>query len=185
MKLRERCSQIELLVLDVDGVLTDGRVIYGDSGVEIKAFHVRDGSALVWWRQAGKQAAILSGRSSPTVATRAAELGIDAVAQGAGDKLLVFQALLAQQGLRPEQACYVGDDMPDVPVLGRCGLAVAVADACVEARALAHYVTRACGGRGAVRETIELVMHAQGLWSAVVSKYAASGTGTIQRCDST
>jgi 3-deoxy-D-manno-octulosonate 8-phosphate phosphatase (KDO 8-P phosphatase) len=157
-----------MLVLDVDGVLTDGGIVYGDNGVELKQFHVRDGSGLKIWQHAGKRAAIVTGRTSPIVAVRAAELGIDPVYQGAMEKMPAYRRLLADAALRPEQVCYVGDDVPDLPLLGSCGLAVAVADACPEARAAAHYITRAPGGRGAVREAIELILRCQGLWQQVL-----------------
>jgi 3-deoxy-D-manno-octulosonate 8-phosphate phosphatase (KDO 8-P phosphatase) len=160
--LAERCAAIELLVLDVDGVLTDGGIVYGDPGVEWKRFHVRDGSGLKFWQEAGKRVAIISGRTSRVVEMRAAELGISAVAQGAADKLAAYRALTAASGLTAAQACVVGDDVPDLPVLANCGLAVAVADACAEARAAAHYVTQMAGGQGAVREVIELILRCQG-----------------------
>jgi 3-deoxy-D-manno-octulosonate 8-phosphate phosphatase (KDO 8-P phosphatase) len=162
--LAERCRRIALLVLDVDGVLTDGAIIYGSGSVEVKAFHVRDGAGLKVWHAAGKRTVLISGRASSVVEVRAAELGIATVMQGAADKLAAYRQILAAQGLTAEQACCVGDDLVDVPLLANCGLAVAVADGCVEARAAAHYVTRAPGGRGAVREVIELVLRCQGTW---------------------
>jgi 3-deoxy-D-manno-octulosonate 8-phosphate phosphatase (KDO 8-P phosphatase) len=164
----ERCAAVRMLVLDVDGVLTDGRITYTADGTEIKSFHVRDGSGLVYWQRLGGRVAIVSGRSSPSVDVRAAELGITLVRQGAADKRAVFAALLESTGLRPAEVCVVGDDVPDLPLLGSCGLAVAVADACPEARAAAHYVTHAPGGRGAVREVVELILRAQGRWEALV-----------------
>jgi 3-deoxy-D-manno-octulosonate 8-phosphate phosphatase (KDO 8-P phosphatase) len=169
--LRDRCRRIELLILDVDGVLTNGSIAYVDNGVEVKAFHVRDGSGLKIWAQAGKRSAIISGRASPTVSRRAAELGITAVVQGADKKLSHFQKMLTNAGLQAEQACYVGDDLPDLPVLCRCGLAVAVADACTDVRTAAHYVTSVPGGGGAAREVIELILRSQGLWHDVVAKF--------------
>lgn len=150
--------------MDVDGVLTDGRIIYGDDGVEVKAFHVRDGVGLKFWRLAGKQTAIITGRSSRAVAIRAAELDIQPVFQGASDKLAAYRQILTAGPWQPEQVCCVGDDIPDLPLLANCGLAVAVADACSEAREFAHYVTRTPGGRGAVREVIELILGCQGRW---------------------
>ena len=168
--LRRRCEAIELLVLDVDGVLTDGSIIYADDGVEVKAFHVRDGSGLKLWHQAGKRSALITGRSSPAVEVRAAELGVGFVTQGASAKLPAYRELLARAGARPEEVCYVGDDLPDLPPLRHCGLAVAVADACAEVRAEAHYVTRAPGGRGAVREAVELILRCQGHWQEVVAR---------------
>ncbi len=169
--LEARCRRIEMLVLDVDGVLTDGRIVYGDRGEELKAFHVRDGSGLKFWLGAGKRAGIISGRRSPVVLRRATELGLTAVVQGAQDKRPAFEQMLTEHGLSAEQACYVGDDLPDVPLLRRSGLAVAVADACGEAKAAAGYVTAAAGGRGAVREVVELILRAQQRWAEVVARY--------------
>lgn len=163
-------SLIEWLVVDVDGVLTDGGIIYGTNGEESKRFHVRDGSGLKLWREVGKRAAIITGRRSPVVERRAAELGLAPVIQGVADKLAAFRCLLAETGARPEQVCYVGDDLPDVPVLRNCGLPVAVADACAEAREDALYVTTTPGGRGAVREVIELILRGQGHWQWWVEK---------------
>jgi 3-deoxy-D-manno-octulosonate 8-phosphate phosphatase (KDO 8-P phosphatase) len=169
--LTERCADIAMLVLDVDGVLTDGRIVYDDSGKELKFFHVRDGSGLKIWRSLGKRAAIITGRSSRAVEIRAAELQIEPVIQGAPDKLAAYRKLLQAVGLQPQQVCCVGDDLPDLPLLRNCGLAVAVADACAEARADSHYVTRAPGGSGAVRETIELMLRCQDLWQSAVDSY--------------
>jgi 3-deoxy-D-manno-octulosonate 8-phosphate phosphatase (KDO 8-P phosphatase) len=166
--LRERCAAIELLLVDVDGVLTTGGIVYGSPELEIKAFHVRDGSGLKIWHQAGKRTGLLTGRRSPLVERRAAELGIGFVVQGAADKLPAYRRLLEEAGVSDEAVCYVGDDVPDVPPLRVCGLAVAVADACSEARAVAHYLTRTPGGRGAVRETIELILRCQGHWKEFV-----------------
>jgi 3-deoxy-D-manno-octulosonate 8-phosphate phosphatase (KDO 8-P phosphatase) len=171
MTLHERCQNIEMLVMDVDGVLTDGAIVYTDRGEEIKAFHVRDGSGLKLWMALGKKAAILTGRKSVVVERRALELGIRSVIQGASDKLMVFDGILTEQNLRESQAAYVGDDLPDLPVLRRCGLALTVVDACPEARDQAHYVTRATGGHGAVREIIELILRAQGRWQEACARY--------------
>lgn len=166
--LASRIAGIELLLLDVDGVLTDGSIVYADHGVEVKTFHVRDGSGLKVWHLAGKRTAIVTGRTSRLVEIRAQELGIGLVIQGAADKRSALERVLAECQVRPEQVCAVGDDLPDVPVLRRCGLAVAVADGCPEARAAAHYVTRTPGGRGAVREVIELLLRGQGRWAEVI-----------------
>lgn len=171
MTLAERCGKIELLVLDVDGVLTDGGIIYADNDVEVKRFHVRDGSGLKLWHRAGKRSAIITGRTSKVVDVRAAELDIGPVMQGQSDKLAAFRAVLGQTGRRPEQVCCMGDDVPDLPLLRHCGLAVAVADACAEVRSDAHYVTQASGGRGAVREVIELILRCQGHWQPIVERY--------------
>jgi 3-deoxy-D-manno-octulosonate 8-phosphate phosphatase (KDO 8-P phosphatase) len=163
--LQQRCAGIELLVLDVDGVLTDGAIVYGTGGLEVKAFHVRDGSGLKLWHRAGKRTALLTGRRSPVVDVRAEELGVGLVLQGVGEKLPALAQVLEGAGVLPAAACFVGDDLPDLAPLRACGLAVAVADACAEVRAAAHYVTRAPGGRGAVREVIELVLRCQQLWA--------------------
>lgn len=162
----ERFAAIELLLLDVDGVLTDGRITFTDGGEEIKSFHVRDGTGIKYWRRSGKRVAIVTGRSSPVVNRRAAELGIDLVVQGADEKLVAFRRILSETRLRADQVCAVGDDLPDLPVLKECGIAVAVADAVSELRAAATYVTQSAGGHGAVREVIEWLMHGQGTWLA-------------------
>jgi len=169
--LQQRCAGIELLVLDVDGVLTDGSIVYTDDGVEIKQFHVRDGSGLKLWELLGKHAAVITGRNSRVVDIRAAEVGIGHVYQGAAEKVPSFENLLAKTGLQPEQVCYVGDDVPDLPLLHRSGLAVAVADACPDVRAEVHYITQAPGGRGAVREVIELVLRCQGHWQKMLERF--------------
>jgi 3-deoxy-D-manno-octulosonate 8-phosphate phosphatase (KDO 8-P phosphatase) len=178
--LDDRCRKIELLVMDADGVLTDGSIIYSDRGEELKAFHVRDGSGLKIWLALGKKACIITGRKSIIVERRAVELGLTAVVQGADDKLAAFQRLLGELGLTAERAAYIGDDLPDLPVMGCCGLAAAVADACPETHDRAHYVTRAPGGRGAVRELIEMVLRAQGHWPEAVARFlgGASRVGT-------
>jgi 3-deoxy-D-manno-octulosonate 8-phosphate phosphatase (KDO 8-P phosphatase) len=157
---------IELLMLDVDGVLTDGGITHGSGGLEIKTFHVRDGSGLKVWHACGKRTALVTGRRSTAVDVRAAELGIAIVVQGAGDKLAACREVLARVSMTPDAVCYVGDDLPDLPPLLQCGLAVAVADACAEVRQAADYVSRVRGGHGAVREVAELILRCQGLWPA-------------------
>jgi 3-deoxy-D-manno-octulosonate 8-phosphate phosphatase (KDO 8-P phosphatase) len=175
--LSERCSKIDLLVLDVDGVLTDGSIVYDDDGVDRKSFYVRDGFGLKQWQLEGKQAALITGRTSKVVEVRAAELGLTPVIQGALDKLAGYRRLLEEKPLAPERICYVGDDLPDLPVLRRCGLAVAVADACPEVIAQAHFVTQARGGRGAVREVVELILRCQGRWQSVVDRFLGKEDG--------
>ncbi len=173
--LSQRCAKIELLVLDVDGVLTEGSIIYADDGTEVKHFHVRDGSGLAIWKHFGKRAAIITGRSSRIVEVRAAELNIAPVFQGATQKLEPFLQILSATGFSADQACFIGDDLPDLPVMRSCGLAVAVADACREVLAEAHYITQASGGRGAVRETVELILSCQGQWQKIVEKFRNEG----------
>lgn len=169
--LAARCGPIELLLVDVDGVLTDGVIAIDDHGVETKHFHVRDGSAFTLWRKAGKRAAILSGRWAPLVNRRAAELGIAPVIQGAARKGEPFRALIADLGLDARQVCYMGDDLADLPVLGAVGLAACPADAAREVRRSVHLVTEAAGGRGAVREVVETILKHQGTWDELVAPY--------------
>jgi 3-deoxy-D-manno-octulosonate 8-phosphate phosphatase (KDO 8-P phosphatase) len=159
--LLSRARRVRLLVLDVDGVLTDGRLHITGQGEETKVFHVRDGSGLVALQRAGVPVAIISGRESAAVTRRAAELGIAHVRQGIADKGATLDALLAQLGLSHEGLGCVGDDTPDVPMLERAALAVAVADAHPSARAVAHWVTPTPGGHGAVRDVCDLLLAAR------------------------
>jgi YrbI family 3-deoxy-D-manno-octulosonate 8-phosphate phosphatase len=169
--LAERCAAIQLLVLDVDGVLTDGSIIYADDGAELKKFHVRDGSGLKIWEYFGMKAALITGRQSRLVEVRAAELGVSPVIQGARDKLPAYREVLAATKFEPAQVCCIGDDVPDLPLLRNCGLAVAVGDACPDVIADAHYVTAAAGGRGAVREIVELILRCQGHWQQLLDRF--------------
>jgi 3-deoxy-D-manno-octulosonate 8-phosphate phosphatase (KDO 8-P phosphatase) len=169
--LAARCGRIELLVLDVDGVMTDGVIAIDDRGVETKHFFVRDGSGIHLWRRAGKRAAILSGRSAALVERRAAELGISPVIQGKPEKLEPFRAMLGDLNVASHQVCYIGDDLPDLPVLNVAGLAACPADAVSEVRASAHFVTQTPGGRGAVREVIETILKHQGVWEQLMTHY--------------
>jgi 3-deoxy-D-manno-octulosonate 8-phosphate phosphatase (KDO 8-P phosphatase) len=174
-ELAARCAAIELIVVDVDGVLTDGVIALDDRGVETKHFHVRDGTALSLWQKTGRRVAILSGRRAAAVDRRAAELGIAAAAviQGASEKRAPFEALIAAMGLDARQVCYVGDDLADLPVLAAAGLAACPADAAAEVKAAAHLVAETPGGRGAVREVVELILKQQGAWDALVARLQA------------
>jgi YrbI family 3-deoxy-D-manno-octulosonate 8-phosphate phosphatase len=171
--LRDRLARVQLLLLDVDGVLTDGGVTWTNDGIEQKTFSIRDGLGIRLWQQAGGRTGIITGRSSHVVQLRAEELGIAIVRQGIGDKLEAATAVLAEQGLAWEQAVFIGDDLPDLPVVMRCGVGVAVADACPELVAAATLVTQRPGGRGAVREVIERLLKARGSWDAIVGRFAA------------
>ncbi|GIW78578.1 MAG: hypothetical protein KatS3mg105_0385 [Gemmatales bacterium] len=171
-RLEDRLKPIEMLVLDVDGVLTDGGIIYSDRGEEWKQFHVRDGSGLMIWHWLKKQSAIITGRTSHIVEVRAREMGITRVVQGVLDKLPAYEEILEECGIKPEQTCYVGDDVPDLPVLRRCGLAAAPADACADVRSVVHYVCQTRSGRGAVREVIELILRGQALWNRVLDRFS-------------
>jgi 3-deoxy-D-manno-octulosonate 8-phosphate phosphatase (KDO 8-P phosphatase) len=164
LSLQERCRAIELLIVDVDGVLTAGGIQLGGDGLELKEFFVRDGSGLKVWHASGKRTGVLTGRRSAAVEVRARELGIEFVVQGASEKLAAFHEILAHAKIPASATCCIGDDLPDVGPLQACGLAIAVADACFEARSIAHYVTQTPGGRGALREAIELILRCQGRW---------------------
>ena len=172
-ELAARCQPIELLVTDVDGVLTDGLIVLDDRGVETKHFHVRDGLAYSLWHKAGKQAAILSGRKAPAVVYRAAELRIAHVLQGHEQKEVPLRNLIEQLGLSPQQVCFVGDDLPDLPALMTVGLAACPADAAAEVQDAAHLITRAHGGKGTIREVVEIILKYQGSWINLI------GAGTV------
>ena len=158
----ERAKRIRLLVLDVDGVLTDGRLFISATGEELKVFHVRDGSGLVAVQRAGVTVVIISGRDSPAVTRRAGELGIRHVHQGVDDKGALLDRLMAELGVAAEETACVGDDTPDAPMLRRSGLAICVADAHPALLAAAHWVTPSTGGHGAVREACDLLLSARG-----------------------
>ena len=162
-----------MLILDVDGVLTDGRIIYDEFGDELKHFDVQDGAGLVLWRREGLKTAVITARNSKLVARRAKELQVDHLIQKAVDKRRAYDAVLKRLRLKPEEACAVGDDLMELPMLRQSGLAVAVANAVPEVKAACQYVTQRAGGRGAVRETIELILKAQGRWDAIVSRYSS------------
>ena len=161
--LLERARRIRLLALDVDGVLTDGRIYFDDRGGEIKAFSTRDGLGMRLLADHGVTLALITARQSEIVARRAANLGIEHVYQGRNNKLDAFNHLLAETGLDEAQACYAGDDWLDIPVLDRAGLSVAVADADPVVRGRVHWVTTRPGGHGAVREICDLLLAAQDL----------------------
>lgn len=156
-----RARAVRLAIFDVDGVLTDGTLWIGPKGEVFKPFNILDGHGVKMLQAAGVDTAILSGRDSEAVLRRADELSIRHVVQGAGDKLAAFEALLGESGFHPEACAFVGDDLPDLPVLRRCGFAVAVANAVEDVKAACHYVTRARGGHGAVREFCEVVLSAR------------------------
>ena len=171
MNLEQKCRQIELLITDVDGVLTDGGVILSNEGVESKQFHIRDGFGLRLWRQAGFHCGIITGRNSQVVRLRAQELGIDIVRQGVLEKAPVAEELLQKFNLQPEQLAYVGDDLIDLSVIRLAGLGVAVADAVDEVKAAADYTTKTPGGKGAIREVVELILKAKKVWNDIIQTY--------------
>lgn len=173
-----RAAAVRLLVLDVDGVLTDGRLYFGTDGEALKVFDVRDGHGVKLLREAGIEVAILSARRSPIVERRARELGITQVIQGATDKGASFAELVAGLRLAPDQCAYVGDDWPDLGALARAGFAATVADAAPEVRRIAHWVSAAAGGHGAVRELAEFILRAQGKFESLLRRHhGAAGSG--------
>ena len=171
MTLEERARGIQLLLFDVDGVLTDGVVVMHSDGSESKGFHIKDGAAIVWAQRAGLPVGLLSSRSSGATAHRAAQLAVRIVQQGVASKSKAFDQILKDTNLTEEAVSYMGDDLLDLPVLTRCGLAAAPADAAEEVRAAVHWVSSQAGGRGAVRELIEVVLRAQGRWAAVMAEH--------------
>lgn len=164
-------ANIKLLLLDVDGVMTDGRIIYDNNGVETKAFDVKDGHGLKLLQRAGIRVGIITGRQSAIVARRAEELGIELLYQGVKDKSLPFNAILQKLALLPEEVAYVGDDIVDLPVMRKVGFAAAVADAVDDIKPYADLVTRRAGGRGAVREICDFLLKESGRWADVTCHY--------------
>ena len=171
--LLERAARVRLLVLDVDGVLTDGRLYFDSQGNEMKAFYTQDGLGLKAVQGAGITLALISGRASRMVTDRASALGIEHVYQGRKEKLGAYLDLLAKTGCSDEQTCFIGDDWIDLPLLARAGLAVTVPEAVPAVLARAHWVTTRSGGLGAVRELCELLLDAQGHSEAVLQGYLA------------
>ncbi len=166
-----RAKRISLAIFDVDGVLTDGTLYLTDGGEEIKAFNSLDGHGMKMLRESGVELAIITGRTSRSVALRAKNLGIDLVYQGAADKAKAFAELIAARAIEPALTAYMGDDVVDLPVMTRCGLALTVPGAPLFVKQHAHYVTRAAGGHGAAREVCELIMHARGTLAKTLEAY--------------
>jgi 3-deoxy-D-manno-octulosonate 8-phosphate phosphatase (KDO 8-P phosphatase) len=171
-----RARRIKLLLLDCDGVLTDGGLHYTFDGKRVmegaKVFHIHDGQGLKLAREAGLKLGIISGRVSPALTARARELQIDRLHQGVDDKLFIYEQIKTAEGFTDDQIAYIGDDLPDLPVMRRAGLGIAVADAVDEIRECAHFVTNKHGGRGAAREAIELILKAQDKWRDSLLRYS-------------
>ena len=172
MTLHAKASRVRLLLFDVDGVMTDGVVIMHADGSESKGFHIRDGAAIVWAQRAGLTVGLLSARTSGATAQRAAQLAIRTVSQGVTNKLAGYQQIIQDTGVTDEDVAYMGDDLLDIPVLQRVGLSAAPADAALEVRERVDWVSPSGGGRGAVRDLIELVLRAQERWDGIVQQYA-------------
>ncbi|HZT70776.1 MAG TPA: HAD family hydrolase [Terriglobia bacterium] len=174
-ELRRRASKIKLLLLDVDGVMTDGRIYYvprPEGGMfETKTFHSRDGIGIRYAREAGLKIGIISGRGSETVRYRAAELKLDFVEENSLQKIPPYERILQAAGVKDSEVCYIGDDLVDLPILKRAGLAIAVRDGHSFLRNHVHYVTKAPGGLGAIREVVEIILDSQGKWKPVVEGY--------------
>lgn len=169
--ITERARRVRLLILDCDGVLTDGRIIMLPGGDETKAFDVKDGHAMVMAQRAGLPIAIISGRKSSVVQARAKELRVAHLHEMAWVKTEPYEKILTEEDLTDEVVCFVGDDVVDIPLLRRAGLAIAVADAVEEAKKYSHFVTARAGGRGAVREVIEIILKAQDKWEEALARY--------------
>jgi 3-deoxy-D-manno-octulosonate 8-phosphate phosphatase (KDO 8-P phosphatase) len=167
----ERARKTRLLIMDVDGVLTDGRIIQDCHGHELKVFDVKDGHGIVMAHRAKLRTGLISGRESETITRRAEELGIELVFQKIWNKLEVYERILVDTALTHDEVAYIGDDLIDIPLLRRVGLAVAVADAVEEVKAVCHFITQRPGGQGAVREVIELILRAQGYWDTLLERY--------------
>jgi len=174
-EVRRRAARVKLLLLDVDGVLTDGRLHYtagpGAELIETKAFDSQDGIALQWAAAAGIATGVISGRDSPAAALRARQCRMNYVRQGHLEKLPVYETILAEASVADKEVAYMGDDLTDAPILARVGLAAAPANARPEIRRIVHLATRAAGGAGAVRELIEVILRAQGKWRNVLQNY--------------
>ncbi|HKS30506.1 MAG TPA: HAD hydrolase family protein [Pyrinomonadaceae bacterium] len=170
-EIERRASRIRLLLMDCDGVLTDGRITLLGDGDEEKSFHTRDGHGLVLLHRAGLRSGIISGRTSTLVERRARELGMTYVKQGTWDKIKEFDEVLREAGVEDDEVAFIGDDVTDIPLMQRSELAVAVADAVEETRRAAHFVTKLPGGVGAVREVCELILKAQGHWEDLMQRY--------------
>ncbi|MBI5287297.1 MAG: HAD-IIIA family hydrolase [Deltaproteobacteria bacterium] len=169
--LIEKIKAIKLLILDVDGVLTDGRIIYDDDGRQIKAFDVKDGHGIKLLMQGGVDVGIITARESRVILHRAKDLGIDIVYQKAIDKVKAFQEIIDKRGLQPNEVAYVGDDIVDLSILRRVGFSAAVNDSVEDIRGSVDWVTTKQGGRGAVREICELILKVQGKWEKVTERY--------------
>ena len=170
-ELVERARPITTLVLDMDGVLTDGRIIYDEDGDELKHFDVQDGAGLFLWHRAGLRSAIITARKARLNMRRAKEMRVDFLKQNALVKLPVYEDLLRRWRLAQEQVCVVGDDLMELPLLRRAGLAVAVPNAVDDVKAASHCITRHAGGRGAVREVVDFILKAKGLWDRLLQRY--------------
>jgi len=171
--LKEKIKKIKLLILDVDGVMTNGEIILDDQGRELKIFNVQDGFGIVLFQRAGYKTAILSARSTGSVTARAKDLKMNRICQNARPKIKVYKKLIRDLKIKDDQICFIGDDLPDIEVLKKVGFSVTVSNAVSEVKKIVDYVTKNEGGQGAVREVIELILKMNNKWSSVLKAYGA------------
>ena len=171
MTLKQRAKRIKMLILDIDGVMTDGRIIYDDKGNELKCFNVLDGMGLVLLSKAKIKVALITAKGAKSVLRRGADIGAVEIKQNAKDKLKPYRQILKKHKLNNADICFIGDDLVDLPIMRQAGLAVAVAGACSEVKKAACYITKKEGGKGAVREVIEIILRAQNKWRSVIKRY--------------
>lgn len=171
MKLDQRMQPIRLILSDVDGVFTNGSITYDNQGIESKTFHVRDGMGVKLWQNAGLRFGVLTARNSHIVKIRMAELGVEIVRQGLDDKFPAAEQIIQQLGMSMEEVCYIGDDLTDLRLLEKVGLAVSVADGATDVCSAVHWVTKCRGGEGAIRELVETVLKSQKRWEEILGKY--------------
>ena len=174
--IEERARRVKMLILDVDGVLTDGRIIYNNSGDELKVFSVQDGFGMFLLNKAGIGSVIITAKKSRALIRRAKEMKVVKVYQNAVNKKRVYEEVLKRFKLKDEEVCYIGDDLIDIPILKRAGFAVGVRDGASEIKHTCHYLTKKAGGRGAVREVIDIILKAQGKWEEVTRGLGLVGT---------
>lgn len=173
-EFENRIKRIKLVLMDCDGVLTDGRIILLPDGDEQKSFHTRDGQGIVLLQRAGIKTGIISGRTSKLVERRALELNMNFLRQSVGNKVKAFEEILSESGCKIEETAFIGDDIADILLMESVGFAVAVADAVEETKEAAHYITKLIGGFGAVRETADLILKTQGKWDELMKRYKVS-----------
>jgi 3-deoxy-D-manno-octulosonate 8-phosphate phosphatase (KDO 8-P phosphatase) len=172
IELKTRAKKIKMILMDTDGVLTEGKIIFFSGGGEAKAFDVKDGVGIKLAQRVGIKTGIITGRSSEAVTRRAQELGIDELCQGAREKLISYEEIISKHSLKDEEVCFIGDDIIDIPVLKRVGFPVAVADAHKDILSFTAYQTDLKGGQGAVREVIDFIIRAQGKWDQLIKRYS-------------
>ena len=171
MKLDLRMQSIQLILSDVDGVMTDGGITYDNQGIETKTFHVRDGMGIKLWQKTGHRFGVITARSSHIVKLRMDELGVDFIRQGTEQKLAAAQQIIEELKLETENVCYIGDDLTDVGLMKSVGMSASVADAAEDVKKVADYVTKSTGGKGAIRELIEMILKSQKRWKELLLSY--------------